>query len=985
MRRKSFFKFLFLIMVLLSSVLTFAHFNRSEVVLAAQEQERQQDGATQGSLQVMDASGKPGGVCPLRHTDVKAEISGFLSRVRVTQEFENPFKEKIEAVYTFPLPASAAVDDMTMMVGDRTVRGRILPREEARTVYEAARAQGQVAGLLDQERPNIFTQAVANIMPGEKVTVTISYVETLKYEEGAYEFVFPMVVAPRYVPGTQASIGVGRTSPNTTQVPDASKITPPLAPKGLRAGHDISVEVALDAGVPVDNLASNSHEIDVERPNGWSALVRLKNKTEIPNKDFVFKYRVAGGRIEDAVLAHRTDRGGFFTLILQPPDRVTTEDVTPKEIVFVLDTSGSMQGFPIEKAKEAMKLALDGLYPQDTFNLITFAGDTHILFPQPVPATSENRQKAQAFLTSREGSGGTEMMTAIKAALDPSDAQGHIRVVCFMTDGEVGNDLEIVSEVQKHPNARVFAFGIGSSVNRFLLDKVAEEGRGEVEYVSLSDDGSLAARRFHERVRSPLLTDISIDWAGLPIADVYPKRIPDLFSAKPVILSGRYTKGGRGTIRLKGKMSGRDFVREIPIELPETEARHDVLATLWARTRIDDLMKGDYAGVQRGDAHADLKETITQLGVEYRLLTQFTSFVAVEEMVVTDGGEPRRVEVPVELPEGMMREGVSGEADKPYDRLMMVAQLSSPPSNRVPSSNSSIGQGNGQGFGAGRGRNTGGGGGGGAGIAPSELSVVAKSEEAPPPTRANGRVGSNRGRPQKVGGVDAKAVPVQAGKLPPPRVVSAGVLNGKAVSLPKPAYSSMARAARASGQVSVQVTIDESGNVTSATAIAGNPLLQAEAVAAARRAKFTPTKLSGKPVKVAGAIIYNFDSSDPAPTSSAVVLGKENVAHLIEEEKHRELQMKLHSSLLALVDRLKIQDAKPGAEEAGFVRDGKAEIQVWMADKSPEAIKQLKQLGFEVLLEPKAASIIIGRISIEKLAALAELKFVQYIAPMKSK
>jgi Ca-activated chloride channel family protein len=521
---------------------------------------------TQGALQVLDPEkGTVAGECPLKHTDVKAEISGFLSRVVVTQEFENPYKDKIEAVYTFPLPQNAAVDDMTMRVGDRTVRGKIKRREEARAVYEAARRAGNVASLLDQERPNIFTQSVANIAPGEKVSVTISYVETLKYEDGSYEFVFPMVVGPRYSPGTPTGKQGGGWSPDTTNVPDASRITPPVAPKGTRAGHDISIEVALDAGVPLDDLKSTNHEVDSERLTAHSAFVRLRKGNEIPNRDFILKFDVAGRKIEDAVLTHRANHGdsgeGFFTMLLQPPDRVTVEDVTPKEIVFVLDTSGSMMGFPIEKAKEAMKLALDGLYPQDTFNLITFAGDTHILFQQPVSATKENLRKAQAFLASREGGGGTEMMKAIRAALDPSDAQNHIRIVCFMTDGYIGNDMEIVSEVQKHPNARVFSFGIGQSVNRFLLDKMAEQGRGEVEYVSLNDDGSAAAKRFHERVRNPLLTDISIDWAGLPVTDIYPKRIPDLFSVKPVVVCGRYTSGARGVIKLKGKVAGRDFTR----------------------------------------------------------------------------------------------------------------------------------------------------------------------------------------------------------------------------------------------------------------------------------------------------------------------------------------------------------------------------------------------------------------------------------------
>jgi len=230
-----------------------------------------------------------------------------------------------------------------------------------------------------------------------------------------------------------------------------------------------------------------------------------------------------------------------------------------------------------------MKLSLEGLYPEDTFNLITFAGDTHVLFDKPVPATQANLERAQAFLDSREGGGGTEMMKAIKAALDPSDSQEHLRIVCFMTDAFVGNDDEIISEIQKHPKARVFSFGIGSSVNRSLLDKMAEAGNGEVEYVGLDDDGSKAAKRFYERVRTPMLTDLSIDWNGMPVADVYPSNIGDLFSAKPVIVNARYAKGASGTIKLKGNVAGQPYERSIKIDLPETENANDVLATLWAR------------------------------------------------------------------------------------------------------------------------------------------------------------------------------------------------------------------------------------------------------------------------------------------------------------------------------------------------------------------------------------------------------------------
>src|SRR5215475_9470414 len=342
--------------------------NNSGVVEAASRK------VTQGALQAVDGAGQPKADCPLKHTDVKAEISGQLARVTLTQEFNNPFDEKIEAVYVFPLPQSAAVDDMTMIVGDRVIKGKINRREEAQAIYEAAREAGQTASLLDQERPNIFTQSVTNIAPGADIKITISYVEFLKYEDGTYEFVFPMVVGPRYIPGQpigeQSSPAIapnsvpndaqngGGWAPDTSQVPDASHITPQVAPKGERAGHDISIEVKLDTGVPIDELKSTLHEVDIARLDNRRAVVRLKNQTTIPNKDFILKFDVAGKKISNAVMTHRGAQGGFFTLILQPPERVTAADVTPKELVFVLDTSGSMSGFPIEKAKETMKLAL---------------------------------------------------------------------------------------------------------------------------------------------------------------------------------------------------------------------------------------------------------------------------------------------------------------------------------------------------------------------------------------------------------------------------------------------------------------------------------------------------------------------------------------------------------------------------------------------------------------------------------------------------
>jgi len=604
---------------------------------------------TQGSLFAVGKKGKDLGSCPLKTTTVKTDISGFIARVNVTQEFENSFTEPIEAVYTFPLSQNAAVDQMTMKIGDRTILGKIMKREDARKVYETAKAEGKSASLLDQERPNIFTQSVANIQPGDKISIEISYVENLKFDDGSYEFSFPMTVAPRYIP-------------SSVEGEDAGKISPPLAE--TRDGHDISIEVNLNAGVPIEQVRSDTHAVNVVNINPSVAKITLQNEKTLPNKDFLLRYDVIGKQMQDSILATRTAGNGFFSLILSPPQRLSSEDITPKEIVFLLDTSGSMSGFPIEKAKESMKMAIDGLYPNDTFNVITFAGDTHILFDKPVPATKANIDAAQEFLDSREGDGGTEMMLAIKAALDSSDTQDHIRIVCFMTDGEVGNDNEIIAEVKKHPNARVFSFGIGDSVNRFLLDNVAKEGRGDAEYVLLENDGSAAAKRFYQRIRNPYLTDISIDWNGLPVTGIYPKRIPDLFGAEPVVVFGRYSGRASGKIKLRGLIGGQPFEREITVDLPETETGNAVLSSLWARTKVDELTSKSWdEDDEESKPSLAVKNQIIKLGLDYHLMTQFTSFVAVEERMVTRIRGGKRVHVPVYAPAGTSFEEGGGIGD----------------------------------------------------------------------------------------------------------------------------------------------------------------------------------------------------------------------------------------------------------------------------------------------------------------------------------
>jgi Ca-activated chloride channel family protein len=615
-----------------------------------------------GALHVLDQDGTPTAACPLEHTAVEAEVSGFVSRVRVRQTFSNSSDRKIEALYVFPLPTDAAVDGLVMTVGGRRIVGRIKPRAEARAAYEAAKAAGHVASLLDQERPNIFTQAVTNIEPGAQVVIELSYVETLRYDGGVFEFVFPMVVGPRYMPGSPTGSRGSGWSPDTTHVPDASRISPPVAPPGTRAGHDIGVTVHIDAGMPLLELQSVLHEVNIAQTGAGRATVTLKNQADIPNRDFILRYRTATDAIGDAFLTHTDARGTFFTLVLQPPRTVRPEQAVPKELIFVIDRSGSMSGFPIEKAKETMRLAIERMNPRDTFNLLSFSGGTGRCFARPAPNTPANRATALKYLADLHGSGGTAMMPAIMEALGGRHDAERVRIVAFMTDGYVGNDLEIIDAVRKHAGtARVFAFGIGNAVNRFLLDGIAHAGRGAVDYVTLESQADGAVGRFQGRIQAPLLTDIAIDWGSLPAAEVYPTHLPDLFGQQPIMIHGRLQGPVDGQIVLRGHTAAGPLARQIRVQSPAEPVQHAALASLWARAKVKERLLHDYTALQHGTFPEAIQSEVTALGVEFQLVTQFTSFVAVEELTVTVGGEPVTVDVPVDIPSGVSYEGVFGQ------------------------------------------------------------------------------------------------------------------------------------------------------------------------------------------------------------------------------------------------------------------------------------------------------------------------------------
>jgi Ca-activated chloride channel family protein len=587
---------------------------------------------------------------PLKHTDVKGQISGYIATVNVTQQFHNPYDEKIEAVYVFPLPQNAAINEFIMTVGERRIRGIIRERKQAERIYQQARAQGHVASLLTQERPNIFTQKVANIEPSKKIDVNIKYFNTLAYVDGWYEFVFPMVVGPRFNPPGFTD-GVGAVARGRTGISGQKTEVQYLKP-GERSGHDISLAVDIDAGVAIEKLVCKSHVINNSSASRQRKTVRLSSLDSIPNKDFVLRYKVAGKKVKSALVTHRDKRGGFFTLMLYPPENLSYLKRAPMEMIFVLDCSGSMSGKPIAKAKQAITRALRKLQPGDTFQVIRFSNNASQLGPNPVPATPANIRRGLKYVESLRGSGGTMMIEGIKAALGFAHDPRRFRLVSFMTDGYIGNEAEILAEVHNSLGAsRIFSFGVGSSVNRYLLDRMAKIGKGAVAYVGLDDSAAEIVDQFYDRISHPALADVVIDWGSMEVADVQPYRIPDLFVGRPVIVTGRFKGNDSTSIRVTGRVGDLAQEMEIPVHLGNAADTHPGIPCVWARKKIETL--GNLATYEN---NPDLPGEIRQVALEYGLMSSYTAFIAVDSSRTTEGDHGITVSVPVPVPDGVRYE-----------------------------------------------------------------------------------------------------------------------------------------------------------------------------------------------------------------------------------------------------------------------------------------------------------------------------------------
>lgn len=595
---------------------------------------------------------------PLKHTDVQATITGYISSVNVRQQFENPFNEKIEAVYVFPLPEKAAVSEFLMIIGDRRVRGILREKEEAEALYNEARSQGFRASLLVQHRPNIFEQKVANIEPGKSIDVDIKYFHTLSYSDGWYSFVFPTVVGPRYnAPGSKNPIVPRKRG---VMLAAGHRAVRYLSPKE-RSAHDLSINVTIDAGVAIEELKA-SHEIVASRDTAESANVALASQTTIPNRDFILDFRVAGDTIKSNLLTYENPdtHQGYFTLMIYPPQGLEALARRPMEMVFVIDCSGSMNGAPLKQAKAAVATALDRLEEGDTFQIIRFSDTSSQLGASPVPATRQNLEQARRYLESLNGTGGTEMIEGVRAALDFPHDPARLRFVSFLTDGYIGNERDILAELHRRiGSSRVFSFGVGSSVNRYLLERMAKVGRGAVAYLGPRDSAGEIMANFFNRISHPALTDVHIDWGSMAVADVYPSRLPDLFVGRPVVVTGKYL-GAADDITVTG-VAG-TVSEEFAIGADGLEAENAYIPKIWARLRIAELADRQ---AWEWDPTGEIESAIRNTALEYQLMSEFTSFVAVDSSYRTEGTQGTTVHQAVPVPEGVRYETTVDPREEP--------------------------------------------------------------------------------------------------------------------------------------------------------------------------------------------------------------------------------------------------------------------------------------------------------------------------------
>ncbi len=582
---------------------------------------------------------------PLKTTDVKVNISGVIANVNVKQTYTNTGKSTIEAIYIFPASTRAAVYEMIMTIGERKITAKIEEKEKARNMYEKAKEEGKTASLLEEKRPNVFKMNVANITPGATIEVDMSYTELLVPTAKIYEFVYPTVVGPRYVSKDKIISNQSETWHGN-----------PYLTTGTEPTSNLNIKVNLNTSIPIQTIRCETHKNKINYQNETKATINL-NENKGGNRDFVLQYKLAGEQIETGILLYDNPKGEkFFLAMVQPPASVKPEDIPAREYIFIVDVSGSMNGFPLDISKSLMRNLLEKLKETDLFNIIFFAGNSYIYAEKSLPVTQNNIEGAINFIDNHSGYGGTELLCALQAAMNMNESENLARSFVILTDGYVTVEKETFDYIRQNLGAaNFFSFGIGSSVNRYIIEGMAHVGYGEPFIALNKNDAKEQADKFEQYISQPVLTGISYNFDGFQAYDVLPKTLPDLFAERPIIISGKYKGEAKGSLKIMGVTGKSSIYKSINIE--DDKSDNTALKYLWAREKI--RLLGDYAGL--GKDHWSKKVTnsdsieneITALGLKYNLLTEYTSFVAIDSMISNNGGKQTTVTQPLPLPQGV--------------------------------------------------------------------------------------------------------------------------------------------------------------------------------------------------------------------------------------------------------------------------------------------------------------------------------------------
>lgn len=589
---------------------------------------------------------------PLKSTSADVDIAGVIADVVVTQVYKNEGKVPIEARYVFPASTRAAVYGMRMTIGERIIDAQIQTRQQARATYEQARSEGKSASLLEQQRPNVFEMNVANIMPGDEIKVELRYTELLVPTSGVYEFVYPTVVGPRYA------------SPNAEHSLDRDGfVSSPYTQQGQPPAYNFDFTATLSSGIPIQGVAMPTHKgvVTFQGPELATLTLDQSEKTG-GNRDLVLRYRLAGGQIQSGLMLYEGKDENYFLLMAQPPREVKPAMIPPREYIFIVDISGSMNGFPIETSKALLRDLIGRLRPVDTFNVILFAGSTAAMAEKSVTASQENIARALDVIDHQRGGGGTELLPALKRALEMPREQGVARSIVVATDGYVSVEAAAFELIRKSlGDANLFAFGIGSSMNRFLMEGMARAGQGEPLVVQNPAEAPKQAEAFRHYIESPVLTQTRLTLEGFDAYDIEPLSIPDVLAERPVVVFGKYRGKAKGVLAVEGISGEGPYRARFDASKVSSRPENSALRYLWARTKISTL--ADFNKLWPNDARA---KEVTDLGLRYNLLTDYTSFVAVDSQVRNKTGQSTTVDQPLPLPEGVsnMAVGQRGVAYK---------------------------------------------------------------------------------------------------------------------------------------------------------------------------------------------------------------------------------------------------------------------------------------------------------------------------------